>query len=159
MIIFRKFGPDSISCVFKYWGDWSHSVGLLCRIYDMVKITMGKTVLIVDDAKFMRMMIKNILVSNGFEVAGEAENTAEAVAKYKELSPSLVTMDVVMPGDNGIEAVKQIIAYDPDAKIIMCSALGQQGLLVEAIEAGAKEFVIKPFKPARVLEAVNKVLH
>ncbi len=120
---------------------------------------MGKTVLIVDDAKFMRMMIKNILVSNGFEVLGEAENTNEAVARYKELSPSLVTMDVVMPGDNGIEAVKQIIAYDPDAKIIMCSALGQQGLLVEAIEAGAKEFVIKPFKPARVLEAVNKVLH
>lgn len=120
---------------------------------------MGKTVLIVDDAKFMRMMIKNILVSNGFEVVGEAENTNEAVAQYKKLSPSLVTMDVVMPGDNGIEAVKQIIAYDPDAKIIMCSALGQQGLLVEAIEAGAKEFVIKPFKPARVLEAVNKVLH
>mgnify|MGYP006306148879 CR=1 FL=1 len=120
---------------------------------------MSKTVLIVDDAKFMRMMIKNILVSNGFEVAGEAENAQQAVEQYKALKPSLVTMDVVMPGDNGIQAVKNIIAYDPDAKIIMCSALGQQGLLVEAIEAGAKEFIIKPFKPARVLEAVNKVLH
>lgn len=122
---------------------------------------MGKGVLIVDDAKFMRMMIKNILVSNGFEVIAEAENTAEAVEKYKANHDKIdiVTMDVVMPGDNGIEAVKQIIAFDPEAKIIMCSALGQQGLLVEAIEAGAKEFVIKPFKPARVLEAVNKVLH
>lgn len=120
---------------------------------------MGKKVLIVDDAKFMRMMIKNILVSNGFEVAAEGENTDQAVELYKQHHPDLVTLDIVMPGDNGIEAVKRIIAYDPEAKIIMCSALGQQGLLVEAIEAGAKEFIIKPFKPARVMEAVNKVLH
>ncbi|MHA1584833.1 MAG: response regulator [Promethearchaeota archaeon] len=120
---------------------------------------MAKTVLIVDDAKFMRMMVKNILVSDGFTVLGEASNAKEAFEMYKELKPSLVTMDIIMPGSNGIQAVKDIIGFDSSANIIMCSALGQQGLLVEAIEAGAKEFVIKPFKPARVLEAVNKVLH
>ena len=117
-------------------------------------------ILIVDDARFMRMMLKNILVSNGYEVCGEAGDAVEAFEQYKTLRPDLVTLDIVMPGEkNGIAAVRDIIAFDPDAKIIMCSALGQQGLLVEAIEAGAKEFIIKPFKPARVLEATNKVLH
>ena len=120
---------------------------------------MGKKILICDDSKFMRMMIKNILIQNSLEVVGEAENGIEAVSQYKELKPDLVTMDIVMPGASGLDAVKEIIDFDPNAKIIMCSALGQQGLLVEAIEAGAMEFVIKPFKPARVMEAINKIMH
>ncbi|MCP4761233.1 MAG: response regulator [archaeon] len=120
---------------------------------------MGKKILVCDDSKFMRMMIKNILIQNNFEVIDEAENGLQAVEKYKSLKPDLVTMDIVMPEKSGIEAVREIIGFDANARIVMCSALGQQGLLVEAIEAGAQEFIIKPFKPARVLEAVNKVLH
>ena len=116
-------------------------------------------VLIVDDAKFMRMMLKNIFVKNNIEVIGEAENGEEALAAYKDLKPDVVTMDIVMPGMNGIETIKQIMSFDSAARIICVSALGQQGMLLEAIEAGAKEFVIKPFKPERVLEAFEKVVH
>lgn len=119
---------------------------------------MSKRVLICDDAVVMRMMIKGILSKSGYEVVGEAQNGAEAVDKYKELSPDLVTMDMVMPEMDGITAVKQIISHDPNAKIIMCTSMGQQALVVEAIQAGAKSFITKPFQPPKILETINKVL-
>ena len=119
---------------------------------------MGQRVLICDDAIFMRTMISDILSQAGFEVVGEAESGVQAVAKYRELKPDLVTMDIVMPDMGGIEAVREICKTDPEAKILMCSAMGQQALVVEAIQAGAKDFVVKPFQPSRVLEAVQRVL-
>ncbi|RBP46785.1 chemotaxis protein CheY [Garciella nitratireducens] len=119
---------------------------------------MSKRVLVVDDAVFMRMMIKDILVKNEFEVVGEAANGAEAVEKYKELKPDIVTMDITMPEMDGIEAVKEIRKIDPNAKIIMCSAMGQQAMVMDAIQAGAKDFIVKPFQGERVLEALNKAL-
>jgi two-component system, chemotaxis family, chemotaxis protein CheY len=119
---------------------------------------MNKRVLIVDDAVVMRMMIKGILSKNGFEVVGEAQNGVEAVEKYRQLQPDLVTMDMVMPEMDGITAVKQIVATDPNAKIIMCTSMGQQALVVEAIQAGAKSFITKPFQPPKILETIQKVL-
>ena len=119
---------------------------------------MSQTVLICDDAIFMRTLVRDILAQAGFEVIGEAETGVEAVAKYQELRPDLVTMDIVMPDMGGIDAVRQICKADPDARILMCSAMGQQALVVEAIQAGAKDFVVKPFQPSRVLEAVQRVL-
>ncbi|MFJ5963379.1 MULTISPECIES: response regulator [unclassified Bacillus (in: firmicutes)] len=119
---------------------------------------MAIKVLIVDDAAFMRMMIKDILVKNGFDVVGEAENGAQAVEKYKEMSPDLVTMDITMPEMDGITALKEIKQIDPSAKIIMCSAMGQQSMVIDAIQAGAKDFIVKPFQADRVLEAINKTL-
>ena len=119
---------------------------------------MSKKVLIVDDAVVMRMMIKNILSKNGFEVVGEAQNGVEAVDKYVALQPDLVTMDMVMPEMDGIAAVRQIVAHDPNAKIIMCTSMGQQALVVEAIQAGAKSFITKPFQPPKILETIQKVL-
>ena len=119
---------------------------------------MAKRVLIVDDAAFMRMMIKDILCKNGYEVAGEAENGLKAVEKYKELTPDLVLMDITMPEMNGIDAVKNIKAIDPGAKIVMCSAMGQQAMVIESIQAGARDFIVKPFQADRVLEAVRKVV-
>ncbi len=119
---------------------------------------MSKKILIVDDAAFMRMMLKNILSQNGYEIAGEASNGLEAVTLYKELKPDLVTMDITMPEMDGITAVKEIKKIDPEAKIIMCSAMGQQAMVIESIQAGAKDFIVKPFQPDRVLEAVRKVL-
>lgn len=119
---------------------------------------MGKRILIVDDAAFMRMMIKDILVKNGYEVVGEAENGQVAVERYTELRPDLVTMDITMPEMDGIAAVKEIKAIDPNACIIMCSAMGQQSMVIDAIQAGAKDFIVKPFQPERVLEAVGKAL-
>ncbi len=119
---------------------------------------MAKRVLIVDDAAFMRMMIKDILGKNGFEIVGEAENGVKAVEKYAELEPDLVIMDIIMPEMDGIEAVKKIVAEDADATIVICSAMGQQAMVIEAIQAGAKDFIVKPFQPERVLEAVNKVI-
>ena len=119
---------------------------------------MGHTVLVCDDAIFMRTMISDILSQAGFEVVGEAESGLQAVDKYRELKPDLVTMDIVMPDMGGIEAVREICKSDPEAKILMCSAMGQQALVVEAIQAGAKDFVVKPFQPSRVLEAVQRVL-
>jgi two-component system chemotaxis response regulator CheY len=115
-------------------------------------------VLVCDDAIFMRTMISDILTQAGFEVVGEAESGAQAVTKYRQLKPDLVTMDIVMPDMGGIDAVREICREDPDAKILMCSAMGQQALVVEAIQAGAKDFVVKPFQPSRVLEAVQRVL-
>ena len=119
---------------------------------------MGKRILIVDDAAFMRMMIKDTLTKNGFEVVGEAENGAKALEKYKELSPDLVIMDITMPEVNGIEALKNIKAYNPAATVVMCSAMGQQAMVIEAIQNGAKDFIVKPFNTDRVCEAVQKVL-
>ncbi len=115
-------------------------------------------ILVVDDAAFMRMMVKEILSKNGYEIVGEAENGQKAIEKYKELQPDLVIMDITMPEIDGIEAVKQIKAADPNAKIVMCSAMGQQAMVIEAIQAGARDFIVKPFQADRVLEAVKKVL-
>lgn len=119
---------------------------------------MAKRILISDDAAFMRMMLKDILTKNGYEVVGEAENGLRAVDKYKELSPDLVLMDITMPEMNGIDAVKAIKQLDPNAKVIMCSAMGQQAMVVESIQAGAKDFIVKPFQADRIVEALKKVL-
>ena len=119
---------------------------------------MGQTVLVCDDAIFMRTMITDILSQAGYDIVGEAESGAQAVQRYRDLKPDLVTMDIVMPDMGGIEAVREIVKLDPDAKVLMCSAMGQQALVVEAIQAGAKDFVVKPFQPSRVLEAVQRLL-
>ncbi|MCY6483649.1 response regulator [Clostridium aestuarii] len=115
-------------------------------------------VLIVDDAAFMRMMIKDILEKNGFEVVGEASNGFKAVEIYKNEKPDVVTMDITMPDMDGIEAVKAIREFDSNAKIIMCSAMGQQTMVMDAIRAGAKDFIVKPFQAERVLEAIRKAI-
>ena len=115
-------------------------------------------IMIVDDAAFMRMMLKDILTKGGHEVIGEAENGLKAVDRYKELSPELVLMDITMPEMDGIEAVKQIKAVNPGAKVIMCSAMGQQSMVMDAIKAGASDFIVKPFQADRVLEAVKKIV-
>ncbi|MFD2638284.1 response regulator [Piscibacillus salipiscarius] len=120
---------------------------------------MGEKILVVDDAAFMRMMIKDILEKNDFEVVGEAEDGVQAVEKYHELKPDLVTLDITMPEKDGIAALKEIVADDPNAKIIMCSAMGQQAMVIDAIQAGAKDFIVKPFQAERVLEAIKKVLN
>ena len=117
---------------------------------------MAKKVLICDDAAFMRMMIKDILTKNGYEVAGEAENGKKAVEKYNETKPDLVLMDITMPEMDGIQALKAIKGADPSASVIMCSAMGQQAMVIEAIQSGAKDFIVKPFQAERVLEAVKK---
>jgi two-component system chemotaxis response regulator CheY len=119
---------------------------------------MSARVLIVDDAAFMRMMIKDILEKNGFTVIGEANNGLKAVEIYKKERPDVVTMDITMPDMDGIEAVKAIKAFDPAAKVIMCSAMGQQTMVMDAIRAGARDFIVKPFQPDRVLEAIRKVV-
>lgn len=120
---------------------------------------MAARILVVDDATFMRMMLKDILTRNGFEIAGEAENGYRAIEKYKELSPDLVLMDITMPELDGIGAVKQIRAEDPNAKIIMCTAMGQHGMVLESIQAGARDFIVKPFQPDRIIETVNRCLN
>ena len=119
---------------------------------------MAKNILICDDAAFMRMMIKDILTKNGYNVAGEAENGAKAVEKYNEVKPDLVLMDNTMPEMDGIQALKKIKENDPSALVIMCSAMGQQAMVIESIQAGAKDFIVKPFQADRVLEAVQKVV-
>ena len=119
---------------------------------------MAHTVLICDDAIFMRTMLADILQQAGYDVVGDASTGREAVEKYKQLRPDIVTMDIVMPDMGGIDAVRQITEFDPHARVLMCSAMGQQALVVEAIQAGAKDFVVKPFQPSRVLEAVQRVL-
>ena len=115
-------------------------------------------VLIVDDAAFMRMMIKDILEKNGFEVIGEASNGIKAVELYKKDRPDIVTMDITMPDMDGIQAVKAIKEFDPTAKVIMCSAMGQQTMVMDAIRAGARDFIVKPFQADRVLEAIKKAI-
>ena len=119
---------------------------------------MAKNILICDDAAFMRMMIKDILTKNGYNVAGEAENGVKAVEKYQETKPDLVLMDITMPEMDGIQALKNIKAANPGAMVIMCSAMGQQAMVIESIQAGAKDFIVKPFQADRVLEAVKKVV-
>lgn len=119
---------------------------------------MAKNILICDDAAFMRMMIKDILTKNGYTVAGEAENGAKAVEKYTEHKPDLVLMDITMPEMDGIQALKKIRELDPKASVIMCSAMGQQAMVIESIQSGAKDFIVKPFQADRVLEAVRKVV-
>ena len=115
-------------------------------------------VLIVDDAAFMRMMMKDILTKNGFEIAGEAPNGVKAIEMYKIEKPDIVTMDITMPDMDGIQAVRSIKEFDPTAKIIMCSAMGQQSMVLDAIKAGASDFIVKPFQADRVLDAIKKVL-
>jgi two-component system chemotaxis response regulator CheY len=119
---------------------------------------MKARVLIADDASFMRQMIREIIEPEGFEVVGEATNGIEAMEKYTELHPDIVTMDIVMPKQSGIDAVKGILAQSPDAKVVMCSALGQESLVMEALQAGAKDFIVRPFKPDNVLETLTKTL-
>jgi len=115
-------------------------------------------ILVVDDAQFMRMMLKNIIAGAGYEIAGEAENGVQAIERYRELGPDLVIMDMIMPEMGGIDAVREIVKLDPKARVLMCSAMGQQALVVEAIQVGARDFIVKPFQPAGVLEAVVKAL-
>ncbi|WP_169083070.1 response regulator [Paenibacillus sp. PL91] len=119
---------------------------------------MANRILIVDDAAFMRMMIRDILSKNGYEVVGEAQDGAQAVEKYKELKPDLTTMDITMPEMDGISALKEIKKLDSNAKVIMCSAMGQQAMVIDAIQAGAKDFIVKPFQADRVIEAIKKTL-
>ena len=119
---------------------------------------MAKNILIVDDAAFMRMMIKDILTKNGYTIAAEAENGKIAVDKYNEVKPDLVLMDITMPEMDGIQALKEIKKLDGSATVIMCSAMGQQAMVIESIQAGAKDFIVKPFQAERVIEAVKKVV-
>ena len=119
---------------------------------------MAKNILICDDAAFMRMMIKDILTKNGYNVVGEAENGLKAVEKYTETKPDLALMDITMPEMDGIQALKKIKELDSGATVIMCSAMGQQAMVIESIQAGAKDFIVKPFQADRVIEAVKKVV-
>lgn len=119
---------------------------------------MAKRILIADDASFMRMMLRNILVGGGYEVAGEAANGREAIQKYKELKPDMLISDMVMPEMGGIDVLKNIIAEFPNANILICSAIGQQALVIEAIQAGAKDYIVKPFEQSNVLETVSKII-
>ena len=115
-------------------------------------------VLIADDASFMRQMIGDIIEPEDFQVVGEASDGVEVVEKWKELHPDIVMMDIVMPKRSGIDAVKEIVALDPTARVVMCSALGQEALVMEAIQAGAKDFIVKPFKPESVVATLRKAL-
>lgn len=117
---------------------------------------MAKKILLVDDANIIRLMLRKILIEGGYEIAGEASTGEEAVKKYTELHPDLVTMDITMNGMGGLNAVKAIRELDPNAKVIMCSAMGQKYLIVEAIKAGAVNFIMKPFEPDKVLEAIER---
>lgn len=119
---------------------------------------MAKRILIADDASFMRMMLKNILVGGGYEVVGEAANGREAIEKYKELKPDMLISDMVMPEMGGIDVLKNVIAEFPGANILICSAIGQQALVIEAIQAGAKDYIVKPFEQSNVLETVSKII-
>ena len=115
-------------------------------------------ILVVDDAAFMRKMVKDALAEGGLEVVGEAGNGVEALARYNELKPDLVTLDITMPEKDGLAALADIMAADPSARVVMCSALGQESKVLEAIKLGAKDFVVKPFQPDRVIDAVGKAL-
>ena len=119
---------------------------------------MGVRILLADDLSFMRMVQKEILEEKGFEVAGEASDGLEAIEKYKALKPDILILDITMPNMNGLDAMHKIFDIDKSARIIMCSALGQQQLIVEAIKAGVKDFIVKPFKPERMLSAIEKAL-
>src|SRR4051794_30997858 len=113
-------------------------------------------VLVVDDAVFMRKLVSDALAGGGHEVIGEASNGQEAVERYQELRPEVVTLDITMPCKDGLAALKEIVALDPSARVVMCSALGQESKVLESIKAGAKDFIVKPFQPDRVLGAIEK---
>ena len=115
-------------------------------------------ILIVDDAIFMRKMVKDSLTKGGYTEFCEAEDGVEAVKVYKEESPGLVLMDITMPNMDGLAALKEIRAYDPNAKVIMCSAMGQENIVIDAVKSGAKDFIVKPFKGNRILDAVSKIV-
>lgn len=115
-------------------------------------------IMVVDDAAFMRMMVKDTLSKGGYTDICEASDGAEALQKYKEESPALVLMDITMPNMDGLEALKAIKAFDPAATVVMCSAMGQEAMVIEAIKSGAKDFIVKPFKPARILDTVSKII-
>ena len=115
-------------------------------------------ILVVDDAAFMRKMVSDALTKGGHQVVGEAGNGVEAVAQYQALKPEVTTLDITMPEKDGLAALKEIVAFDPAARVVMCSALGQESKVLESIKAGAKDFVVKPFQPDRVIEAVGKAL-
>ena len=117
-----------------------------------------KKIMVVDDAGFIRLMLSDMLKSVGFDVVAAATNGMEAVQMYRTYQPDLVTMDITMPEMDGIEALGEIIKFDPNAKVIMCSAMGQQKMVVHAIRVGAKDFLVKPFQKERVIEAINKAL-
>jgi two-component system chemotaxis response regulator CheY len=119
---------------------------------------MSKRVLITDDAAFMREMLREILTDGGYEIVAEAADGDEALARFREHRPDVITLDIVMPGKSGLDVLREITALDPSACIVMCSALGQEALVMEALEAGAKEYIIKPFKPDQVLGALNEAL-
>jgi len=121
-------------------------------------MTLAHRILVVDDAAFMRMMIKEILIKNGYEVIGEASDGLQALDRFRELKPDLITMDITMPEMDGIQALKEIRSMDSSAKIIMCSAMGQQAMVIDAIQAGARDFIVKPFQADRVVEAIRKAL-
>lgn len=124
------------------------------RIWEVVRVV---KVLIVDDTAFMRKLLKNILFSAGFDIAGEAENGKQAIELYKELKPDIVTMDIVMPEMNGIDALKEIKKLDPNAKVVMCTAVGQEQMVKMAIKLGAKGYIVKPFQAPKVVEELRKV--
>ncbi|MEI2702437.1 MAG: response regulator [Baekduia sp.] len=115
-------------------------------------------VLVVDDAAFMRKMVSDALSGGGHEIVGEAGNGIEAISQYQELRPDVITLDITMPEKDGLAALKEIMALDPSAKVVMCSALGQESKVLEAVKSGAKDFVVKPFQPDRVLSAINKAV-
>ena len=119
---------------------------------------MGKKILLVDDAAFMRKMIKATLTKNGYPEVYEAVDGADAVAKFSELAPDLVVMDITMPNMDGLEALKTIRAKDGSANVVMCSAMGQESMVMDAVRSGAKDFIVKPFKPDRVLKTVTSIL-
>jgi len=119
---------------------------------------MAKKILLVDDAAFMRKMIKDTLTKNGYSDIHEAVDGADAVEKYGELSPDLVIMDITMPNMDGLEALKAIRAKDGKANVVMCSAMGQESMVMDAVRSGAKDFIVKPFKPDRILKTVTSVL-
>jgi two-component system, chemotaxis family, chemotaxis protein CheY len=115
-------------------------------------------VLVVDDAAFMRKVLTDTLSKGGHEVVGEASNGLEAVDRFRELRPELTTLDITMPEKDGLTALREILSFDPSARVVMCSALGQESKVLEAIRAGAKDFVVKPFQPERVLDAISKAV-
>ncbi|HBE76165.1 MAG TPA: two-component system response regulator [Firmicutes bacterium] len=119
---------------------------------------MGNRILIVDDAMIIRMILTKILTMAGFQIAGEASTGAEGVRKYKEVRPDLVTMDITMPGMGGISALKAIREFDPQAKVVICSAMGQKALIMDAMQAGAINFIAKPFDEAKVIETISTAL-
>ena len=119
---------------------------------------MEKRILIADDAMFIRMMLKDMLTKGGYNVCGEAANGREAVELYKKLKPDLVTLDITMPELDGMGALKEIRAFDPNAKVVMCSAMGQKNFVLDAIRAGATDFIVKPFQPSKIFETLRRVI-